>query len=305
MSFLKKIQTGLASLFSNPVFINDIKIKQRKSSKVKLKLPDFTGYLVILMIPAAVGAIAESTNSSTFYAAFKSGFIAMCFLQVLVYCYRAAAYSSDAIAGERERRTFESLAVTVMSPLEIAKGKFWTTFFPLAREVTMLLPVFALIGVLAGVNWLTITLMYLLTLADIAFFAAVGLFHSSKAFSAMSARSGSMGTLFLLTIGMYLFGGMATGFIFAAFSIYGGQYMNMVPMVINMIISSVNPLSTVWSVIFMEMMNRNAIPDFPGPFMFIKYMQYIQPVCAFVFYYLIGIRLFRTSVDNIGNIATR
>jgi hypothetical protein len=292
------LQKIFSSLFDNPVFIKDTLVRNKIKSRIKLKLPDYTGYFVILMLPIAIAIIAHSTKSSTFFEALKPGFILASVIQALYFSYKAATHSSDSIAGEKEKRTFENLAATIMSPLEIVKGKYWTTFYPLACELLLLSPLYFIIGIIAKISIISLITVFLLTMAYIAFFTAVGVYHSSKTYNTSAARSGALGTLFLLTLGIYLFGGLTTGILFGTMGVITGGASTtssaLLALIPNALISSLNPISTVWVVFIGDLMNRNFLQAS------LAYLWFLQPVFAIFLYALIGIHLFKIAVKNVG-----
>lgn len=307
MNIPDRIIETVSNLFSNPVYIKDTVIRARQQKKVRFRLPEGVGYLTLLMVPPIIGAVSYQINKSGFQETMKYTFAAICVLQVLIFCYRASIQASETVAGEKERRTFESLATTIMPPLEIAKGKYWSVFYPLARELTILLPVFTLIGLLSGFGIDNVLLIYLLTILDTAFFASTGLYHSTKSFNTTGARSGAIGTLVFMIIGVHfagsiigallmgIIGGIAMNFAAPMGYDHGSILLMTLP---NTIISSLNPLSPAWSVFFFDLIKEHT--QDASPFYFFANMKLIQPLTALVFYYLIGIKLFRLSVKNIG-----
>ncbi len=63
-----------------------------------------------------------------------------------------------------------------MTAKDIVLGKFWVAFYPLARELTVMLPIFVFVGFLSGVNPVSLLLVYLFNMAQVALLVIIGLY---------------------------------------------------------------------------------------------------------------------------------
>ena len=169
----------IKKLNNNPVYIREITVQDRQNSRKNIRIPACTGYLAILLLPVTIAILFSMSGNQLNTDDLKTVFMITVFLQVLYYIYIGASHTWGLISGENEMRTYGNLISTGMSPDEIIQGKFWAAFFPPAKELTYLFPVFAAIGLLLQIHPFFLIQIYLLTLLFMALFSMVGMYSDS------------------------------------------------------------------------------------------------------------------------------
>ena len=157
--------------------------------KHKLSLPYWIGYPGIMSVflfiflvalnkfPLALRRI-PSINGPNNY---EWIFYILCAIQILYFYFRAVNSGAYAIVKEKEDKTLEPLKTAPLSPHKIVEGKFWAIFHNLIYELTAGLPLFLYIGYLIKAHFLGLIIVYLFTVAQIAFALIIGLWASGKA----------------------------------------------------------------------------------------------------------------------------
>src|SRR5689334_5310176 len=65
----------------------------------------------------------------------------------------APAFAAGAFAKEYEQRTWQDLALTRLTALEILRGKFWACLLPTFTAIIVLFPPFALVLIMNNMEW--------------------------------------------------------------------------------------------------------------------------------------------------------
>ena len=99
------------------------------------------------------------------------------FIVMLVAIAIALNGTSSLVTGEREKKTFESLQATMLSPHEIVSGRLLTGLWPVMRELLIVAPLGLALGAMAGWGFQAL-LGVLLLFSTIGFYGAVGLWSS-------------------------------------------------------------------------------------------------------------------------------
>lgn len=109
----------------------------------------------------------------------------------------ALSSTSSLVTGEREKKTFESLQATMLSPTEIVNGRLMCGLYPVLRELLIVTPLGIVLGTLAGFglnSFLCASLLY----STVAFYGMVGLWSSYVSKSSQNSNrlaSGAAGSL--------------------------------------------------------------------------------------------------------------
>jgi ABC-type transport system involved in multi-copper enzyme maturation permease subunit len=160
----------------NPLLVRDLRSFLRGRRPIALQI----GYLLLPMIAMAIAALV--CRQERIMAAQHGGFsrpnygemmfVSMFETQVVLLCLVVIGYSAGAIALEHEKRTFEMLAVTTLSTLEIVLGKVAAITALCAMLLATSLPLAALCVLLGGVSPGQILLAYVLLLYSVPMWAA-------------------------------------------------------------------------------------------------------------------------------------
>ena len=282
-------------LNNNPVYIKDITVQERLNSRKKLRLPTWSGYLAILLLPLAITIMMTSFKQRLSLNDLKGVFMASIFLQVIYYIYRGASHAWGLITGEKEMKTYGNLISTGMSADEIVRGKFWASFFPLAKELTYLFPVFAGIGLLLQIQIFFLLQVYLMTLLFTAFFSMVGTYFSAREKTSIEARNNTVRTIAFLLVGIYVVSSVLTFVLALLFSSLGMVHYStplyMIPM---MLLCAISPLTGLWAaniIILSPLLDNNSLLIYSGYMIF---------TC--VIYIIATQVLYRKTVKRMGEI---
>ena len=288
----------IKQLNNNPVFIKEMMAHERVNSRKKFRLPSWVGYFAILLLPLVFTSLMFIGRSRLSINDMKSTFMVVIVLQTLYFTYRGASHAWSLIAKERELKTLGNLLSTALSPKEIVLGKFWAAFYPLAKELTLLLPVFVGMGILLGVGIFPLLLVYIINLIYIAFFGMVGLYFSGRSKTVIQARNNSIRVIAGLIVGTFL---LATLITVVVFSIFGGfrssqQLFGMILFIPSMILYALNPISSVWALIVMISASGSRYSGMPSFF--------VTGYVAFnmVLYMVISYVLYKKTVKRIGDV---
>ncbi|MCD4783253.1 MAG: hypothetical protein K8T10_05395 [Candidatus Eremiobacteraeota bacterium] len=294
---------GLIKSFNqNPIYIKDQQIQKRLTSRNKLSIPPWLGYLTILLLPLIMYSLFSIKHPSFDVKDMRSIFIVTCFLQVIYFCYRGVSHSYNLITHEKEMKTYGNLISTMMSPREIVKGKFWMSFYPLAKELTIFFPLFFFIGFLLKVSIQSLIMIYIFGLIQIGFLSIVGLFFSARSRDSMSARSSAIGTLAFMVFGTYLIGillSMASGFIAEAINCSSGGMGFMIMAIPIGILNIFNPVSNTIAALLPTFSNFiQNLMDISTSML----IGFVYPVFCMVVYFYVGMVIFKKTVKKVAEL---
>jgi len=199
-------------LIKNPLFIKDLIIQKRINNKNNKHITSWTIYLLIYYFPIMIAHIftkgttpEDIVFSSKVLKNCQYSFILSCYIQILYYWYRGICESFSLFVREKEYKTFESIINTSLSPEDILIGKFWTVFYPLSFELTVLFPFFFSMGFLTGVPYIKLFSLYFLTIFFIAFSGTIGLWASVNSKTAENAHVLTCGIIGLILFAPFIF----------------------------------------------------------------------------------------------------
>ncbi|NUP07233.1 MAG: ABC transporter permease [Polyangiaceae bacterium] len=173
----------------NPIWMREMR-QSARLTRTPFVLMSLT--IIATMIIAGVGgSVMQTQRSDAVGQALFHTFFSLAFF---VVAWAGPAVAANAIASEREGRTWEAVVLTGMSPKTIARGKFLSAFTAIASYVVMLAPVGALCFLFGGVDFLEVLIGYVYLFALSALFVAFGLAISSKL---ATSRGAIMVTLLL------------------------------------------------------------------------------------------------------------
>jgi len=109
----------------------------------------------------------------------KSIFTGTVLLLLTIISFIAPAFTAGAIAGERERKTYEILLITPMSAFQIVWGKLGAVFIFLLLLILASLPIQSLAFLFGGVALAEVVIAALGLLVTALAFGALGLYISS------------------------------------------------------------------------------------------------------------------------------
>jgi len=163
-----------------PVLMREL----RSAMRGRRAMLALTAYLAILLIVAlSVYAIAVSSQpadpSQTGESVGQALFVTLSILQAALVIILAPAFTANAISQEREQKTFDMLAVTLVEPTSIVVGKLAASLAYLAMCLVASLPVMSLAFLFGGVEPSALVEVFALQMLFALAFGALGLFFSS------------------------------------------------------------------------------------------------------------------------------
>lgn len=199
----------------NPIWIREL----RQSARL-VRTPIILCVLSVLatLAIATIGGLVSISESpaTTGYVLYQVFFS----LAYFVVTFIGPGVAANAIASEREGRTWEALVLTGLRPQIVARGKFLAAYTAIGMYVVMLAPVGALPFLFGGVTATEtiVAFAFLFLLAGLA--VAFGLAVSSKMNSLRAALVVTLICAVIVSLNVY--GWLGSGLSFAAHEIWNG-----------------------------------------------------------------------------------
>lgn len=187
MSTLVETPSLIKRIFLNPIAVRELRVACRG-----FKLPlILTSYLLVQGAIFSIWISTQYDNQTGTYddptGIGKGLFITMAIVLVCVVMLVFPAFSSTAIAAEHERKSFDLLMLTPLSPWEIALGKFIAASVQASTFFVATIPLFALVNVFGGIDpavfFMTLWILVLLSLL----ISFIGVYSSSLVTKAIPA----------------------------------------------------------------------------------------------------------------------
>lgn len=165
--------------FDAPVLIQEMRVRQRGIKPFAVMFV----YLLILSTVAILGLIffPRSSGPSTVHDMAEVGrqmYVTISAVQLLMLVLIVPAYSSASVSGERERGTFDLLALTVLSSMAIVTQKLAAAIAQSLMLIVASLPILAIVFLLGGVSPGEVLVAYGLLIATAILLGALGLLCS-------------------------------------------------------------------------------------------------------------------------------
>ncbi len=189
-------------LTDNPIFYREwlsLRRRRRGTWLARLTYPAVLGGPTLLL--AMLSAFTPHRYGMNLRDAAEAGFAVSVFLHCLFVALRAISSTVATVAWEKERRTFDILTATPMSPRALLGGKFLSTQVPLLLEMACYLPGWLVFWFIGAARLGQVAELAFLTVGLQAFFSSFGLWASLARGSAESAGRLVYGVLGALTMG--------------------------------------------------------------------------------------------------------
>ncbi len=215
-----------SALVLAPTFLRNPLAAKELRGRMRGPRPFVVAVLYLLPLGAlAVGLYAIITASTVGNVAGgvpvgKLFFAAISALELGLICLLAPALTADLISGERERRTYELLLVTPLSPLQIVVGKLVPALGSLLLLVVLALPLQAIAILLGGVGPEELLLGFAILVLTAMSSGCVGLYWSARLRGTRAAVACAYGSTVLGVIGLPLA---------AAVTLVGGNLVGVAP----------------------------------------------------------------------------
>lgn len=175
------------SLSINPIALKEFAGRMRSTRTYSV----LTVYLAIVSALAVLlYLVSFLSGSRTVGSSGAVGTVVFYFLvgmQVLLVSFVAPAFTVSAISSERERRTFDVLRSTLVSPAQIAWAKLMSALGFTLLLIFATLPLFSLAFLLGGVEPLEMLIALIVLLSSALMFSTLGLHISSRSRTSIGA----------------------------------------------------------------------------------------------------------------------
>ena len=194
----------VARLASNPVLIRDARALFRGRRIIGLQL----GYVVLLCIVMGIAAYARYESYAWQSSVGDPGygrwiFVGIMQTQVALLLLASVAYSAGAISLEHEKRTYDMLAITVLSSAEVVFGKIASVTLLCWMLLLTSVPLASFSLTLGGVSPGEIALAYGMLAIKIPLWAAIGVLVSAllrRSIGSQFVAFSAVGAEFLISV---------------------------------------------------------------------------------------------------------
>ncbi len=201
----------LAGLLRNPVMIKELRSRmrgRRAFSVLTIYLALMSSF--ILLVYLAYSAAVSNPFGPSSRQAGKAVFAAVLAAQLFLVIFIGPAFTSAAISGEKERRTYDLLRTTLLSARSLVSGKLFSALGYVLLLILVSLPLQSIAFLLGGISPIEIVLSQLLILLSALTFALIGLFFSITMRTTLAASVITFATSIFLTLGTPLLVGIVT-----------------------------------------------------------------------------------------------
>lgn len=126
-------------------------------------------------------------------------------VQVFLVLFIAPAFTAGAISGEKERRTYDLLRTTLLSPQSLVGGKLLSALGYVLLLVFASVPLQSIAFMLGGISAAEVFISQLIIIVAAIFFALVGMYASSAMRSTLASSVATYAFTIFLTVGVPVF----------------------------------------------------------------------------------------------------
>ena len=159
---------------NNPVLVREFRLLLRNEVLLKRVFYAwvFLAIALLLVWPESGVLSTETQTSRLVFKLFSLGQLSMCLLL-------APAITAPLITDEKENERFGMLFASLLTPMDVLLGKWWSSFVVQILAIASGLPLLMLTLVLGGVSWVEIFQVYFVCFLTLLQFGLLGLFMSS------------------------------------------------------------------------------------------------------------------------------
>ena len=193
----------------NPIIKREIELRSR-SITLPIVIAAVNALLFAVGIAASSAEILKMKTEFTLdYGASLRIYVAVIVLQYILVMFMAPIFTADAIAGERERGTFDLLLTTRLTAAEIFAEKLVSAGLSMATVIISGLPAMLVPLMFGGVHIQSTIFVMLIILVEAAELMSVGMLSSSFSKSSVQSIAISYALIAALTAGPIVFSGIA------------------------------------------------------------------------------------------------
>ena len=200
----RRVLNWLRIRLSNPLMVKELRGRMRGARAFVV----LSVYLLLLSCFTSIIYYAFSVSSSgpgggtAMADAGKVIFYSVIVIEIFMVAFVTPGFTSGAISGEKERKTFEVLRTTLLPAHKLVLGKFSSALTYMVLLILAAVPLESLAFVLGGVVAAELVLALIILCTAAVFFASVGLFFSAMMRSTLAATILTYVVALLTTIGL-------------------------------------------------------------------------------------------------------
>jgi ABC-type transport system involved in multi-copper enzyme maturation permease subunit len=205
---------AVRNLIKNPVAVKELRSRMRgRRAFVVLTVYLLLMSLFIFLVYLVYAAAARNTFGPSSRQAGKAVFGAVLAVEIFLVLFVGPAFTSGAISGEKERRTYDLLRTTLLPARALVSGKLLSALSYVFLLILVSLPLQSIAFLLGGVSPAEVVVSQLLIIVSAVAFALIGLFFSSLMRSTLIATIATFAAAMFLTFGVPMIAGIAASVI--------------------------------------------------------------------------------------------
>lgn len=200
---------AVRSLINNPVAVKELRSRMRgRRAFVVLTIYVLLMSLLIFLVYLLYAAASSNAFGPSNRQAGKAVFGAVLAVEIFLVLFVGPAFTSGAISGEKERRTYDLLRTTLLPARSLVSGKLLSALSYVMLLVLVSVPLQSIAFLLGGVSPVEVLVSQLLVVVSAVTFALIGLFCSTLMRSTLAATIATFAVAMFLTFGVPLIGGV-------------------------------------------------------------------------------------------------
>lgn len=167
-------------MLHNPVYQKETKASYRSVRTIVIMLL-FNGSLAIVGL-SLLGHIINNVNfnGSAEYSAMLQLYILTAALEFLLLMLIIPGNTAEAISGERERKTLETMLSTNITPFGIVLGKLEASLSSIFILIISSLPVLSLVFIYGGIQFMDLLILLSVLLLNAMYVGSAGIYASAR-----------------------------------------------------------------------------------------------------------------------------
>ncbi len=261
---------------------------------------------LVLIVYLAFSAASNNSFGPSSRQAGKAVFGAVLSIQVFLVIFIGPAFTSAAISGEKDRKTYDLLRTTLLPARSLVIGKLISALAYVFLLILVSIPLQSIAFLLGGLSFIELFLSQVLIIISAVTYALIGLYFSTVMRSTLSASVATFASALILTIGgpflagilgslmgAIMFGPSIPDWTMQALLIYGGILLAATNLPATLIISEIFLLQEDTIFYWTNIIDGHTI--------FILSPWYLYSI----FYILLGLILYWACVRRVKKVAKR
>jgi ABC-2 type transport system permease protein len=302
-----QINARALNLLRNPVAVRELRSRMRgRRAFVVLTIYLALMSSLVLIVYLAFSAASNNSFGPSSRQAGKAVFGAVLSIQVFLVIFIGPAFTSAAISGEKDRKTYDLLRTTLLPARSLVIGKLISALAYVFLLIIVSIPLQSIAFLLGGLSFIELFLSQVLIIISAVTYALIGLYFSTVMRSTLSASVATFASALILTIGgpflagilgslmgAIMFGPSIPDWTMQALLIYGGILLAATNLPATLIISEIFLLQEDTIFYWTNIIDGHTI--------FILSPWYLYSI----FYILLGLILYWACVRRVKKVAKR